>query len=1813
MATNFVNIASITINSGSTAATVNGSEDLSLFREGDLIFTESNLPLIIASISNQNITLREAAEFTLAPGTATIVSGQVRLAEALNIIEENNQTWSNHFGRFITWLSTDAVTSEMLDASGTPRDVSTPFALEALIVAAGTAATDLNALETRVNTAEADLGTIETTLLSLVLQATNAKTAAETAETGAEAARTGAETAETGAEAAQGLAETAQGLAETARTGAQTAQTGVSDAQTAAETAQGLAETARTDAQTAKTAAETAQGLAEAARNEAQTAKTASETAETGAQTAQGLAETAETAAQTAQGLAEIARTEAQTAKTAAETAETGAEAAQTAAETAQGLAETARTDAQTAKTAAETAQGLAETARTDAQTAKTAAETAQAGAEATEIAAQTAKTDAETAETGAQTAQGLAEAAKTAAETAQTAAETAQGLAETAETGAETAKTAAETAQGLAETARTGAQTAQGLAETANISAETAETGAETARDLAEDWADKSTEVIAGRFSAKYWSEQAELVAGTENYVLTTRTINNQDLSTNITLDATDVGLENVDNTSDADKPISTATQTALDSKIDDTLINAANGLAPLGADSKIPVINLPDSFLGALVYSGVWDAETNTPDLTTIAAQGIYYKVSTAGTTDLSGILDWNVGDWVVSNGTTWDKIDNTDAIISVAGKTGVVTLSKADVGLSNVNNTSDTNKPISTLTQAALNNKVDDTQVLTNVPTGAVFTDTTYSVGDGGLSEISFTSADNTKLDNIAAGAEVNVVDSVAGKTGVVSLVKSDVGLSNVDNSSDANKPVSTAQQTALDLKANTTTVNTNTSNIATNTAGIELAKTIMSKADFFALSEKRIRDNAGSGFAEWGKNQSNIDQVNEGISIGGSDILRIGRFIGSSNLSGMSRTGEAIASVNGVNHSLAYINSSNTVAAVLEFPLAPDGTKTYDSATGAVVTHATSNEAFEGVVINGDFRDGTTGWSVASNGDASVTNGVLTVTNGAANASYVYAQITTEIGKTYRVEVAKAGGSATISRIYIGSSIGTSGDLAPTALPNNQLTVVEFTSTTAVQYITLDTTSGTLEATAIYNSISVMPATESVITTRQDFVFLESFHEAISDKDVVYPLGNVQYGATTWEGISLSTSLVAQGYSAFGEWDTTTTGHGVTWSTLSAADKVKFLQDPENNIYNDDGELIQVRYRMRVVEGLGDDWLFDQFLNFDSNLNLNTSVLPRGIKTDNVDSNRANSNDWNHMYASTTGSYAVELYDGIKGDAGIFGVRYASQASLFAHNGLCFAIPIALVQRLNQGAYHPVYNPEGTANYHISGVSIYEWYNLPTPMTSLADCMSYNVGTEGSISGGATFAGRPTNDPFLYYDAIYAGQVQDLRTSSNRQTTNELLNEYSRKGIAGTIRGKESVPFTFFPFSSHGAGNVSSGTLNLDVAHNGTIALGDIGASFGNGTWYPIKVVGVDSSATRVVVEALDGGVIFRTGGDDTFMISASKYRTPQYETLPWQDIIGDPTNIAATFPDGVYGQWIPVIPDSTSKVFEANKKNLLSGTVKQFFTNDDGATWLTNAPAFDNIINGRDVPYPLGQVTLWTYPTPANPYVLANNAVVIGELGDVFASNYFGDPYGASLNNALLGKVAIGTTAPTLLYGNKLRNYVLVNGYLDGYSLYPTEHEGIPIGMGNAGATAPTVKTFPYITSENSQYYLQWVYKEMIWDTALDNSAEFNIKSETNTVWVVGDYYHITDGPFRGHWYCVYDPNTALTNAIFSEVNGNLIGSNGFVYFKRWDGNGFGDDNKFNIVSGESTVLDDNGNAVLIGQKRVALPFFTGKS
>ena len=106
-------------------------------------------------------------------------------------------------------------------------------------------------------------------------------------------------------------------------------------------------------------------------------------------------------------------------------------------------------------------------------------------------------------------------------------------------------------------------------------------------------------------------------------------------------------------------------------------------NGGASLATGDQIydfvtgEIANIPSG----LSFEGSWNASTDTPSLAgTTPANGVFYIVSVAGSTSLSGITDWEVGDWAVyvSNGAgtdAWQKIDNTSTL-SGAGSAGQLT---------------------------------------------------------------------------------------------------------------------------------------------------------------------------------------------------------------------------------------------------------------------------------------------------------------------------------------------------------------------------------------------------------------------------------------------------------------------------------------------------------------------------------------------------------------------------------------------------------------------------------------------------------------------------------------------------------------------------------------------------------------------------------------------------------------------------------------------------------------------------------------------------------------------------------------------------------------------------------------------------------------------------------------------------------------------------------------------------------------------------------------------------------------------------------
>ena len=79
-------------------------------------------------------------------------------------------------------------------------------------------------------------------------------------------------------------------------------------------------------------------------------------------------------------------------------------------------------------------------------------------------------------------------------------------------------------------------------------------------------------------------------------------------------------------------------------------------------------------------LVYQGTWNANTNTPTLASgTGTTGYFYIVSVAGSTNLDGITDWQVGDWAIfieqGANDQWEKIDNSQSITG-SGATNKIT---------------------------------------------------------------------------------------------------------------------------------------------------------------------------------------------------------------------------------------------------------------------------------------------------------------------------------------------------------------------------------------------------------------------------------------------------------------------------------------------------------------------------------------------------------------------------------------------------------------------------------------------------------------------------------------------------------------------------------------------------------------------------------------------------------------------------------------------------------------------------------------------------------------------------------------------------------------------------------------------------------------------------------------------------------------------------------------------------------------------------------------------------------------------------------
>jgi len=210
-----------------------------------------------------------------------------------------------------------------------------------------------------------------------------------------------------------------------------------------------------------------------------------------------------------------------------------------------------------------------------------------------------------------------------------------------------------------------------------------------------------------------------------------------------------TSLALNNVDNTSDANKPVSSAQQTALDAK-QATLVSGTN-IKTVNNNSLLGSGNI--SISSAVAWGGVTGTLSNQ--------------------TDLQTALDGKVDENTAITGATKTKITFDAKGLVTAG---------ADLAAGDIPS------------------GIDAAKISTGLISNAEFD---YLNGLTDNIQTQFTG----KQDVLVSATNIKTIEgqSLLG-SGNIDLAKGDVGLGNVDNTSDANKPVSTATQTALDAKTN-----------------------------------------------------------------------------------------------------------------------------------------------------------------------------------------------------------------------------------------------------------------------------------------------------------------------------------------------------------------------------------------------------------------------------------------------------------------------------------------------------------------------------------------------------------------------------------------------------------------------------------------------------------------------------------------------------------------------------------------------------------------------------------------------------------------------------------------------------------------------------------------------------------------------------------------------------------------------------------------------------------------------------------------------
>lgn len=647
-------------------------------------------------------------------------------------------------------------------------------------------------------------------------------------------------------------------------------------------------------------------------------------------------------------------------------------------------------------------------------------------------------------------------------------------------------------------------------------------------------------------------------------------------------TLDKSAVSLGNVNNTSDLNKPISTAAQAALDAKAD-----LVGGVVPT---AQLPSLafNTAVTVASQVAMLALTSGQVQPGDLA-IRSDG-------AGTFILTGADPSNLSNWTLLD-------SPTAPVTSVNSQTGNVVLGKGDIGLGNVDNTSDLNKPISTATQTALDAKADlvggyistsqlpplslNTAV-TVASQAAMLALSTAQVQPGdlairtdGAGTFILTATDPSVLSNWKLlNSPTDVVTSVNSQTGAVVLSKTDVGLGNVDNTSDATKDAATATltnktltnpkiatimdangNTILDLPPQASAVNHiyfgNHSTGNSPVFGVDGSDTninlvLQSKGTgvlYVLRTNGHSTVQAGGGYNGGNVNLELNSQGTGTVRANGVDVLTTS---GTQTVTNKTLTSPRInavldptygvnsmvfsaASASAVNYIVANSNNSGSGAQLIasgsdtniSLELIGKGTGVVKANGNAVISSVTAISAVTGTPSSSNYLRGDGTWSAISAGDAS--------TNTSSSVDSEVVLFSGTGGKT--LKRATGSGVATLTSGVLGTVTAPSGTIVGTS-DTQTLTSKTLTNPTINNYTegvvaigtvsttcTLDLTNGTVQ-TATLTASTACTFTMPTAVAGKSFVLL-------LNQAAVTGNGTATFTSVKWNGAGAPTITATAG--------------------------------------------------------------------------------------------------------------------------------------------------------------------------------------------------------------------------------------------------------------------------------------------------------------------------------------------------------------------------------------------------------------------------------------------------------------------------------------------------------------------------------------------------------------------------------------------------------------------------------------------------------------------------------------------------------